>query len=260
MPNIQTLELLARGAGEILRAGFGEQNHVQHKGEIDLVTEVDLRSEKYLLDQIGKKFPEHKILAEESGEIQGNAEHLWYIDPLDGTTNFAHELPIFSVSIGYTFGGVVKLGVVYDPMRDELFSAESGKGAWLNGVPIHVGETLELKQSLMVTGFPYDRFSSNVNNLENFSRMALKVQGIRRLGSAALDLCYVACGRVDGYWELKIAAWDIAAGILIAQEAGGKVTKMSGAKDLLSPPHSIIAANPKLHSIMIAELGGNTDN
>ncbi len=255
-PKLSDLEALARGAGEILRAGYGDQNHVDHKGEIDLVTEVDRQSEAYLLAAIGEKFPTHSVISEETGVVEGSSEQVWYLDPLDGTTNFTHQLPIFSVSIAYREAGEVVLGVVYDPMRDEMFSAEWGKGAWLNGEPVRVGEVAELSSSLVVTGFPYDRFENPDNNLAYFNKFTLLVQGIRRLGSAALDLCYVACGRVDGYWEVRLEPWDLAAGTLIARQAGALVTKMDGRSEMLIPPYSVLAANPVLYELMLAVIRG----
>jgi myo-inositol-1(or 4)-monophosphatase len=253
-PTIEDIYAMAHGAGEILRAGFNQSNHVALKGAIDLVTESDRQSEAFLLTEITQRFPDHKIIAEESGVVENHPEHTWYIDPIDGTTNFAHGLPIFSVSIGYAYEGQVELGVVYNPISDELFSAELGKGAWLNGNPIQTGTQTELENSMLVTGLPYDRFTNPDNNLENFSRFALKVRGLRRLGSAALDLCFVAAGRVDGYWEVRLAPWDLAAGKLIAEQAGAMVTKRDGSTDLLSPPCSVVAANPDLHQAMIAVL------
>ena len=253
-PTLEDLKNLASGAGEILRAGFYHANHIQHKGEIDLVTEVDQQSEAFLLEQIGTRFPSHRIIAEETGQKNGDPDHTWYIDPLDGTTNYAHRLPIFSVSIAYAHQGTVTLGVVYDPIRDEMFSAASGMGADLNGTPIRTTNQAELSRSLLVTGFPYDRFTSPDNNLEHMNRFTLRAQGIRRLGSAALDLCSVACGRVDGYWEIKLEVWDLAAGILIAQEAGAVVTKTDGLPNMLTPPLSVLAANPALYPSMLEVL------
>jgi myo-inositol-1(or 4)-monophosphatase len=183
--------------------------------------------------------------------MDGDQRHKWYIDPLDGTSNFAAGLPIFSVSIAYERDGEMTLGVVYDPIRDEMFSAEKGIGAFLNGEPIQTSRQTNLRQALVVTGFPYDRFTSPVNNLSYFSTFALQVRSIRRLGSAALDLCYVAADRADGYWEFKVETWDIAAGALIAQESGALVTTMDNKADLIPPPHSILAANPTLHAAML---------
>jgi myo-inositol-1(or 4)-monophosphatase len=253
-PTLEDLKDLARGAGDILRAGFNHSNHIQHKGEIDLVTEVDRQSEAYLLEHISSQFPTHRIIAEETGQKDGDPDHTWYIDPLDGTTNYAHRLPIFSVSIAYAHQGQMTLGVVYDPICDELFSAQHGKGATLNGNAIHPTTQGELSRSLLVTGFPYDRFTSPNNNLNHMNRFTLRAQGIRRLGSAALDLCSVACGRVDGYWEIKLEIWDLAAGWLIAREAGAVVTKIDGSPDLSSRPYSVVAANPDLHPAMLEVL------
>jgi myo-inositol-1(or 4)-monophosphatase len=258
-PLLSDLEKLARGAGEILRVGFHQANVIDHKGEIDLVTEIDRRSETFLLESIAKQFPTHRVVAEETGGIEGSDSCVWYVDPLDGTTNYAHKLPIFSVSIAYEVAGELVLGVVYDPMHDESFTAERGKGAWLNGEPIGVGRAVELSNSLLVTGFPYDRFVNPDNNLEYFNRFALRVQGIRRLGSAAQDLCYVACGRVDGFWEIRLQSWDLAAGTLIAREAGARVTKLDGTPDILSTPFNVVAANPALHGEMMVVLNGNLE-
>jgi myo-inositol-1(or 4)-monophosphatase len=253
-PTLEDISVIARGAGEILRAGFNKSNQVELKGVIDLVTEVDQKSETYILTEIKNRFPDHKILAEEGGVTRGNSGHSWYVDPLDGTTNYAHGLPIFSVSIAYAYHGEVLLGVVYNPITDEMYSAEKGKGAWLNGEPIHTGNRTELNKSLLVTGLPYDRFTNPDNNLENIKHMALKVRGVRRLGSAALDLCFVAEGRVDGFWEIRLEPWDLAAGMLIAIEAGAVVTKRDGSGDLLEPPVSVVAANPGLQPAIVAEL------
>lgn len=183
---------------------------------------------------------------------------IWYIDPLDGTVNFAHGIPIFSVSVAYADQGQLLLGVVFDPMRDECFSAEKGSGAWLNGQPIRASAAADMDHSLLVTGFPYDIRTNPHNNLEQFAHFALRSQGVRRLGSAALDLCYVAAGRFDGYWELRLNSWDIAAGGLIAQEAGANVTDLSGNPDYLAAGSaaqtSILAGNPEIHVRMLAIL------
>lgn len=253
-PVLQDLEYLARQAGNILRASYGQQLSIDHKGVIDLVTDADHRSEAFLLGEIRSRFPGHKIIAEESGESAGAGGQVWYIDPLDGTVNYAHRVPIFSVSIAYAEAGKAQLGVVYDPMRDECFSGQAGHGAWLNGNPLHVAEENILDQALLVTGFPYDIRTNPQNNLEHYARFALRSQGVRRLGSAALDLCYVAAGRFDGYWELRMNAWDIAAGGLIAEQAGAYVTNLAGSADYLSPQQSILAANPQLHPQILAVL------
>ena len=254
IPTLDDLILLARQAGVILRYGFGRRHRVESKSHrIDLVTEVDRRSEAFLLEQIRRRFPGHRILSEESG-LNGKGEALWLVDPLDGTVNYAHGVPIFSVSLAYAEAGRVRLGVVYDPMRDECFAAERGRGAWLNGRPIRVSQTRRLGESLLVTGFPYDVWENPENNLDHFARFAVRTRGVRRLGSAALDLCYVAAGRFDGYWEIRLQPWDVAAGGLIAAEAGALVTNLRGGEDYLSPPQSIVAANPHLHPQMLAVL------
>ncbi len=250
-PTLDYLETLARRAGEILRAGYNKEHKVDYKGVIDLVTEVDHQSEAFLLDEVRRDFPSHHIFSEERGVIQGNNDHIWYIDPLDGTVNYAHQVPIFSVSIAYASNGTVSLGAVYDPMRGEMFLAERGKGAWLNGRPLKVSGVTELQKSLLVTGFPYDAWNTEQDNFANFVKFAKMTQGVRRLGSAALDLCYVAAGRFDGFWELALKPWDVAAGGLICEEAGGKVTNVRGEADYISPPQSVVAAAPGIHAKML---------
>jgi myo-inositol-1(or 4)-monophosphatase len=256
-PNIKDLEDLARQAGEILRAGFGTRpgfnhnHHVDYKGVIDPVTEIDRQSESFLLTEIQRRFPSHNAVAEESGWLKVGDKHVWFIDPLDGTVNFAHGVPIFSVSLAYAFDGEVSLGVVYDPMRDECFLAQSGRGVWVNGEEIRVSSTDNLDNSLLVTGFPYDIRSNPGNILEYFAYFSMHSQGVRRLGSAALDLCYVASGRLDGFWEVRLNAWDVAAGGLIAKEAGAVVTDIRGNPDFMSPPQSICAATPAIHAAML---------
>jgi myo-inositol-1(or 4)-monophosphatase len=252
-PKLPDLERLARQAGQILRAGYQKEHQVDYKGVIDLVTEVDRQSEDYLLGEIRKRFPGHQILAEESGGM-GGGEDQWYIDPLDGTVNYAHHIPIFTVSIGYASNGTLSLATVYDPMRDEMFTAERGKGAHLNGRPLRVSGAVELQKSLLVTGFPYDAWNTKFDNFANFVRLAKLTQGVRRLGSAALDLCYVAAGRFDGFWELSLSPWDVAAGGLICEEAGGRVTNVYGGDDYISPPQSILATTPGIHARMMEEL------
>ena len=256
-PKLSDLETLARQAGEILRTGYGQCIQVDHKGVIDLVTDVDRRSEAFLLDAIRKRFPTHRVVAEESGVLEGEDGRVWYVDPLDGTVNYAHGVPIFAVSIAYTENGEIILGAVYDPMQDECFCAERGSGAWLNGNPLSVAGVQDLNDSLLVTGFPYDIRTNPENNLDHYANFALCSQGVRRLGSAALDLAYVAAGRFDGYWEMGIKLWDIAAGVLIVQEAGGTVTDIQGGPGYLSPSPSVLAANPHIHSQMLGVLRRN---
>ena len=257
IPTLAYLEDLARKAGEIVRNGYAKQHQVDFKGEIDLVTEIDRQSESFLINEIKIDFHDHAILAEESGESKGSDTHQWYIDPLDGTVNYAHNIPIFCVSIAYAHNGSVKLGVVFDPMRDECYSAQRGKGSWLNGAPLHASDVTELGKGLLVTGFPYDTWNTREDNTQNFINFGKKTQGVRRLGSAALDLCYVAAARFDGYWELSLSAWDVAAGGLIAEEAGAIVTNITGGEDYITKPQSILACAPGLHKLMIAELKKN---
>ena len=253
-PTINDLERLARGAGAILRDGYDKEHQISYKGVIDLVTEVDHASEDFLLKEIQTHFPESHILTEESGAIKGVNEGLWYVDPLDGTVNYSHHIPLFSVSIAYALKGIVILGAVYDPMRDELFSAERGKGAHLNGKRIHAAKTTELQKSLLVTGFPYDTWDTKQDNFRNFERLAKMTQGVRRIGSAALDGSYVAAGRFDAFWEFTLKPWDIAAAGLIAEEAGAKVTSIDGNPDYISAPQSVLAAAPGIHQKLLDQL------
>jgi myo-inositol-1(or 4)-monophosphatase len=253
-PTLVYIERLAREAGAILHAGYNKEHQVNFKGVIDLVTEVDHQSEDYLLGEVRRDFPDHHIFSEESGVIQGSKQHTWYIDPLDGTVNYAHHIPIFCVSIAYAFDGKTTFGAVYDPMRDELFSAERGKGAFLNGKRLQVSAANELQKSLLVTGFPYDVWNTEYDNFANFTKLGKLTQGVRRLGSAALDLSYVGAGRFDGFWELALKPWDVAAGGLVCEEAGATVTNVSGAADYISSPQSIIATAPGIHARMLEEL------
>lgn len=267
------VEQLARQAGKILRAGYDKEHQVGYKGVIDLVTEVDHQSEAFLLGKVQKDFPGHHIFSEETGTIHGSDEHVWYIDPLDGTVNYAHHIPIFCVSIAYAAhvrsqGGStrfakqivrdgsadLKLGAIYDPMRDEMFLAERGKGAYLNGRPLRVSSATELQRSLLVTGFPYNAWNTPQDNFSNFVKLAKLSQGVRRLGSAALDLGYVAAGRFDGYWEMSLNSWDLAAGGLICEEAGARVTNVKGEADYISPPLSVVASTPGIHTRILEEL------
>jgi myo-inositol-1(or 4)-monophosphatase len=252
-PILSEIESLARAAGQILRNGYEKAHDVQFKGVIDLVTEIDHQSEKFLLNEISQRWPDSRFVAEESGE-SGQGELVWYIDPLDGTVNYAHGIPIFCVSIACAWEEKTRLAVVYDPMRDEMFSAERGRGAHLNARLLKVSCAAELRQALLVTGFPYDTWTAKVNNLEYFGRFARLTQGVRRLGSAALDACYVAAGRFDGFWELTLKPWDVAAAGLIAEEAGARVTDLQDGADYLSPPQSVLAASPAIHAKMLEVL------
>jgi myo-inositol-1(or 4)-monophosphatase len=239
----------ARRAGAVLRDNVGKLRTIEFKGAVDIVTDVDRKSEELIMAAIRKTFPGHGILTEESPEVKQDSPFKWIIDPLDGTTNYSHGFPFFCVSIGFEEAGVVTFGAVYDPMLDELYTAEKGKGAYLNGKKITVSAINELGRGLLATGFPYDLRASKDNNLDFFSEFSLKAQAIRRAGSAALDLCYIASGRFDGYWEMKLRPWDVAAGSLIVNEAGGRVTDFSGG------PFSIygkecIASNGLIHGDM----------
>jgi myo-inositol-1(or 4)-monophosphatase len=263
-PSLSYVENIARQAGAILRAGYEKEHQVNYKGVIDLVTEIDHQSEAYLLGEVRRDFPSHHILSEESGVIHGDDEHIWYIDPLDGTVNYAHHIPIFCISIAYAskkFAGSssspaadVLLGVVYDPMRDEMFNAERGKGAYLNGRQLNVSSAAELQKSLLVTGFPYNAWDTPQDNFANFVKFGKLSRGVRRLGSAALDLAYVGAGRFDGFWEMALNAWDVAAGALICEEARARVTNINGGGDYLSPPQSILASAPGIHDRMLEVL------
>lgn len=244
---------LALEAGEILKRKFGKVRRINFKGEINIVTEADCISQEYIKKSIKEKYPDHSILSEEDLEIKSSAPFRWIVDPLDGTTNFAHGLPIFAVSIAVEYEGEIFTGVVYNPISKELFWAERGEGAFLGKRRIKVSETNSLSKALLATGFPYDIREDSNNNLNHFSNFALKAQAIRRLGAAALDLCYVACGRFDGFWELKLFPWDVAAGILIVEEAGGKITDFKGfPTDIYSK--EIVASNGKIHNEMIKVL------
>ncbi len=252
-PDIQDLIDWARQAGEILRAGYEQHHKVEYKGLTNPVTEIDKRSEDLLIARIQARFPDHTIITEESGRIEGTNQHCWYIDPLDGTVNYAHGLPMFVVSLAYAEHGQVQLGVVYDPMRDECYSAARGQGARLNGRPIHVSTAHEMITSLLVTGFRYD-LDHVAGDLDAFVRLSYRSQGVRRMGSAALDMAYVAAGRLDAFWQFSLESWDIAAASLLIEEAGGVVTAADGEPEFLGPPVSVLCANPALHAQVLKAL------
>jgi myo-inositol-1(or 4)-monophosphatase len=244
---------VAKDAGRLLRDRVGTRINISHKGAIDLVTDVDVASEQLIRDQVSIHYPRHQVLAEEGGLAESNSEYRWIIDPLDGTTNYAHSYPVFCVSIALEYRGEVILGVVYDPMRDELFAAERGAGATLNNRSIRVSTTADLMKSLLSTGFPYDIRTATLTNLDHWANFAMNAQALRRDGAAALDLCYVACGRFDGFWELNLAAWDMAAGVLIVEEAGGRVSNFKGESfDIYKP--EVLASNSLIHDRMIEVL------
>ena len=239
----------AAGAGDILRNHWGRTHHIEKKGLIDLVTEADLASEETILQIINTAFPDHKILAEERGVTLGTDQYEWIVDPLDGTTNYAHHLPEFSISIAFALEGNMVFGLVLSPVMGELFCATRGQGAALNGRPIRVSGIKSVVDSLLVTGFPYDLPPVIRELMGRMERCLLAAQGIRRLGSAALDLCYVACGRFDGFWEQNLAPWDTAAGMVIVQEAGGALTDFSG-EPFTVEKKEILATNGHIHNEM----------
>ncbi|MEA3325977.1 MAG: inositol monophosphatase family protein [Chloroflexota bacterium] len=250
-PNLKFVKEISLQAGQILQSFVGHEMGVQHKGRTDLVTKADRASEEFLIHAIRKAFPNHAINAEESGEWEGNHEHQWFIDPLDGTLNFAHGVPIYSVSVGYACKGEMTLGVVYDPTRNECFYAERGQGAEMNGQPLHVSNYQDLIDCMLFTGFPNNKWGSPTDNTDNFLRFSQFSQTVRRLGSAALAIAYIAAGRLDGFWEIEIFQWDVAAGGLIAREAGGVVTDIYGDPDFLRKPVTVVCANPTIHSQML---------
>jgi len=241
---------IVREAGHLLRDRFYTDLEVSHKGTVNLVTDVDLAAENLIVRQIRKNFPTHSILAEENHSDARDGIIKWVVDPLDGTTNYAHSYPVFSVSIGLEIAGIIEWGAVYDPMRDELYTARRGGGALCNQVSLCVSKVQSLGSSLLATGFPYDIRTSKLNNLDNFCAFALHSHGVRRSGSAALDLCHVAAGRLDGFWELKLNPWDCAAGYLIVREAGGRVTNFSGHPGSIYEGE-VIASNGLIHEEMI---------
>ncbi len=243
----------ARKAGLLLRRKLGKVKKIDYKGAANLVTEMDFLSEKNIISEIRKSYPDHSFLAEEKTDRRGVSPFRWIVDPLDGTTNYAHGFPVFCVSIGLEKDGEMILGVVYDPTRDELFAAEKGKGARLNGHKIKVSSISVLSRSLLATGFPYDLRESRVNNFDHFRNFATRVHAVRRAGSAALDLCYVAAGRFDGFWEMKLGPWDLAAGSIIVREAGGQVTDFQGSPIHLDGRH-VLATNSRIHREMMEVL------
>ena len=245
---------LARRAGAVLRQRASGERVIRHKGLVDIVTDADLESEQLIRDWLHAAFPEHGILGEEGGATGDRLDGFWWlVDPLDGTTNYAHRFPFYSVSIALQAGAETLLGVVYDPSRDELFVAERGQGATLNGAPIRVSGQRDLASALVSTGFPYDRDKIHRATVA-FERVSMRVQAVRRAGSAALDLCYVACGRFDSYWEFVIQPWDIAAGVLLVQEAGGTVTKVDGSPFTVTCGE-VLATNGVLYPDVLALVG-----
>ncbi len=244
----------ARAAGHLLRSEFRASHRIASKGtSIDLVTEMDGRAEELIVGRLARAFPDDTILAEERGTAAGRSGRRWIVDPLDGTTNYAHGMPIYCVSIALEIGGRVALGVVYDPHRDECFVAERGRGATLNGAPLRVSATATLGESLLSTGYQYDIRSSSRNNLAEHAALLLRSHSVREIGSAVLNLASVAAGRLEAFWELSLGAWDVAAGALLVEEAGGRVTSPSGGPlDLAAP--SVVASNGVIHDEILKVL------
>jgi myo-inositol-1(or 4)-monophosphatase len=248
LPHIQQI---AKEAGDLLMQHFGKVD-IEYKGEVDVVTAADRESEKLIVERLTKLWPDHDLVGEEGARRTRGSEYRWYIDPLDGTTNFAHGYPVFCVSIALERRGELIAGTVYDPTRRDMFAAEKGAGAWLNDSPMHVSKVGRLAESLIATGFPSQKRHKNPN-IHFYHHITLKTHGIRRAGSAAMDLAYTACGRFDGYWEFNLNPWDTAAGVLLVREAGGIVSDTDGAAfDIASK--EVVASNGKLHPALLHEL------
>lgn len=249
------MSAIAREAGALLLKYFHQKLKIEYKGDADLVTAADRASEALIRERISQQFPAHDVLGEEQGLNDRGGEYRWYVDPLDGTTNFAHGYPVFCVSMALEHRGDSGdqgeriAAVVYDPTRDELFSAEKGKGARLNGGPIHVSQITQLKECLVATGFPSHKRHKNPN-IFFYHEITLRTHGVRRAGSAALDLCDVACGRFDGFWEFNLNPWDTAAGVLLVEEAGGKVTRFDGSPFRLDSRETL-ASNSLVHEALV---------
>ena len=244
----------ARAAGRLLRDELSGAHHIVYKGTpTNLVTEMDQRAETLIVERLRGTFPDDAILAEERGAAGGRSDRRWIVDPLDGTTNYAHGLPIFAVSIALESAGQLVLGVVYDPTRDELFVGERGGGATLNEASIHVSGASSVGESLLVTGFPYNIRETPENNLREYAGFSVRARAVRRLGSAVLDLAYVACGRFDAFWELRLGAWDVAAGAVLVEEAGGRITGIDGKPLDVNAP-TVVATNGRVHGEMLAIL------
>jgi myo-inositol-1(or 4)-monophosphatase len=242
---------IAREAGALLMEYFHQHVKVEYKGDVDLVTIADRKSEALILERIRTRWPSHDILGEEGGLVDNNSDYRWYVDPLDGTTNFAHGFPVFCVSLGLEYKKRLVAGVVYDPTRDELFTAEQGRGAYLNQERIHVSKIANLAESLLATGFPSHKRHKNPN-IFFYHQITLHSHGVRRAGSAALDLCDVACGRFDGFWEFNLNPWDTAAGVLLVEEAGGMVSDFSGVAFQLNSRETV-ASNGLIHAALLRE-------
>lgn len=242
---LETAAEIARESGALI-AAYGERKiGFELKGEFDLVTEADRASERLIVERLRAHYPSHSIIAEEGGGGEGSSEYRWYVDPLDGTTNFAHGFPAFNVTLALERAGELIAGVIFDPLRDEMFRAERGSGAWLNQRRIHVSKTPAIESSLVATGFPSRKRHRNVN-VHFYYQLAMLSHGVRRAGSAALDLAYVGCGRLDAFWEFGLNPWDVAAGVLLIEEAGGKCSDMHGGPLRMRGPH-MLADNGAVH-------------
>ena len=250
---LQTAVEIAREAGLLLARYFERRVSFELKGEYDLVTEADRASEKLVVDRLRSRFPSHAIVAEEGGGHASASEYRWYVDPLDGTTNFAHGFPAFCVTLALEHAGELVAGVIYDPLREEVFTTERGSGAYLNNRRIRVSKAARLEDCLVATGFPSRKRHVNVN-VHFYYQLAMFTHGVRRAGSAALDLAYVACGRLDGFWEFGLNPWDQAAGLLLVREAGGAVSDMKGGPARLQGPH-VLADNGLIHQEILALFG-----
>jgi myo-inositol-1(or 4)-monophosphatase len=248
---LPAMSAIAREAGALLIHHFHQHLKIEYKGDADLVTAADRAAEVLIRERIRQQWPAHDVLGEEQGLSDRGSEYRWYVDPLDGTTNFAHGFPVFCVSMGLEHKGERIAAVIYDPTRDELFSAEQGKGAQLNGETIHVSKTATVKESLLATGFPSHKRHKNPN-IFFYHQITLHSHGVRRAGSAALDLCNVAAGRFDGFWEFNLNPWDTAAGVLIVQEAGGRVTRFDGSPFEINS-HETVASNGLIHDKLLRE-------
>jgi myo-inositol-1(or 4)-monophosphatase len=248
---VPAISEIAREAGALLMGYFHRRVKIEYKGDVDLVTEADRQSEALILSRIREQWPSHDVMGEEGSRIQTGSDYLWYIDPLDGTTNFAHGFPVFCVSIALEHKGTRVAGAVFDPTRDELFAAELGRGAYLNHNRITVSKIDNLGECLVATGFPSHKRHKNPN-IFFYHQITLRTHGVRRAGSAALDLCSVAAGRVDGFWEFNLNPWDTAAGVLIAEEAGGRVSRFDGSSFQIDS-HETLASNGLVHNVLVAE-------
>ncbi|GAB4212270.1 MAG: inositol monophosphatase family protein [Roseiflexaceae bacterium] len=244
---------LVRRASMLLLEGLAQAPQIERKAGAELVTDIDRASEALLVAGLSQHFPDHSIRGEEGGGVTRPSPYTWLIDPLDGTNNYAHGFPFFCITVALLHDGEPVLGVTLDPLRDELFVAEAGRGAWFNGLPMRVSGAATLGDALVSTGFPYDFASSPANNLPQFARIHAQVQGVRRAGAAALDLAYVAMGRLDAHWELRLKPWDAAAGALLVREAGGTVSDWRGGHWTSASP-DLIASNGHLHAELVAAL------